>query len=330
MANNDGYWQSLARIALLFAMAALCVKPSAAQQDLQIMVNGPWSYVANDDKTIFLVAPGSMHHKTYIFAGTDAAEFAKPAHQGDVIPAGGLTLTFTHDGTPITYPSDGEGAAVYPAQANPSRVSAVLTGKALTNPSAPQPSVILLPKPDSYSTFVDPNGHYDGFSESKVYISDQAVMANRHAQTIPPHLYTTWMVLHYGVKNFPVDITNASNGTKYTATDAMPGISIIAGDPAMRHDNTCDYVSLESFNDQTALWDLNAGITSKRYARFPMETMLPPGQQIHYHYDYADCSDETPIIPLRGSEKSPIVWVAAGGSADCHTHQLSINGAGPQ
>lgn len=329
MANNDGYWQYLGRIALLLAMAALCVKISAAQQDLEIMVNGPWSYVANDDTTIFLVAPGSMHHKTYIYAGTDAAEFAKPAHQGDVIPAGKLTLTFTHDGTPIAYPSDGEGATVYPARANTSRVNAVLKAKALTNPSAPQPYVILLPKPDSYSTFVDPNGHYDGFSESKVYISDQAVMSNRHAQTIPPQLYTTWMVLHYGVKKFPVDVTD-SNGKKYTATDAMPGISIIAGDPAMRHDNACDYVSLESFNDQTVLWDLNAGSTSKRYARFPMETMLPPGQQIHYHYDYADCSDETPIIPARGGEKSPIVWGAAGGSADCHTHQMSINGAGPQ
>ena len=171
MANNDGYWQSLASILFLFAMAALCVKPSAAQQDLQIMVNGPWSYVANDDKTIFLVAPGSMHHKTYIFAGTDAAEFAKPAHQGDVIPAvKDSHVRFTDDGTPITYPSDGEGAAVYTAQANPSRVSAVLTGKALTNPSAPQPYVILLPKPDSYSTFVDPNGHYDGFSESKQHL----------------------------------------------------------------------------------------------------------------------------------------------------------------
>jgi len=316
-------------------MAALCVKPSAAQKDLQIMVNGPWSYVANDDKTIFLVAPGSMHHKTYIFAGTDAADFAKPAHQGDVIPAGSLTLTFTHDGTPITNPSDGEGAALYPAKANPSRVSAVLTGNVLTNPPAAQPNVILLPKPDSYSTFVDPNGHYEGFSESKVYISDQPVMANRHAQTIPPQLYTTWMVLHYGVKSFDVKVTSKlPDGTIYKiyqATDTMPGISIIAGDPAMRHDNACDYVSLESFNDQTALWDLNAiSSPSKRYARFPMQTLLPEGQQIHYHYDYGDCSDETPTIPLSGSVHSPIVWATAGGSADCHTSQLSINGAGPK
>ncbi len=322
MKDSLGYSHSLGKIALLFVTAILCLKPSVAQTDLQVMVNGPWSYVTDSlhPDRIFLVAPASTHHKTYIFVGTNAADFP---NQAPIVQAGLYTLDFGQRGTPITNP-DGEGTNVCSAMASTSRVSSILAGNAPTNPPAPQPFVISLPKPDSYSTFLDPNGRFDGFSESKVYVSDQA---HQFPKSVQPQLYTTWMVLHYGVTSFPNDVSatfpNGSN-TTYTTTVSQPGISIVAGDPDKdQRDNQCDYVSLESLNGQTALWNLNnPALHIARRGHFPLQTLIPPGTQIHYHYDYS-CSDDTPNM----TDKWP---GRAGGSADCHTCQLGINGAGPQ
>ena len=315
MKDRCNYAKPLWSLALLLTTFGPWAAPLFGQ-DLQIMVNGPWSYAtdpAQPDR-IFLVAPKSNHHKTYIFVGTDADQLAEQTE----LPQPGLyTLDFDRGGTPINNPTDGEGAAIYSATVDRSRVSDVLKGKAPTNPPAPQPYVISLPRPDSYTTFVDPNGNYEGFSESKVYTSSQA---HNSPKSVPPQLYTTWMVLHYGVKGFPntATATGPNGSTTYTTTKSLPGISIVSGDPRKNpHDNKCDYVSLESLNDQTALWNL-----STRYAHFPLQTLIPRGKQIHYHYDYS-CSDTAPDMADQWHGE-------AGGSADCHTSQLSINKAGPQ
>src|SRR5437016_10805736 len=83
MTHTCRYSHTLKSITILFAFAVLFTRPSAAQYDLQIMVNGPWDYVIdpnpgksptpNDDRLV-LVAPASMSHKAYIFEGTNATK----------------------------------------------------------------------------------------------------------------------------------------------------------------------------------------------------------------------------------------------------------------
>jgi len=302
--------QTMGRIALLFVIALLCARPSAAQKDLQIMVSGPWAYVASaSDKTrIFLVAPASAHHKTYIFPGTNAADFR---NQGSYIIGNGLyRLDFDPSLKAAYTPTPQEATVISPATVNDlNKVSAIV--------SSTSNYVISLPAPDDYSTYVDPLGLVDGYSESKVAPSSVT-------PSTPPKVYTTWMVLHYSVKALPALLkqtgaANKSIATRDPAGKAPGGISIVLGDPNLNdYDPYCDSISLESLNGQNSLWGLT------EYARFPKQDKY--GKQRHYLYDYT-CSDSVPNMKAMGRARQ--MSLTSGGGADCHSYQISINKAGP-
>jgi hypothetical protein len=306
------YSQTLARPVYLFALTLLLVLPSAAQTDLQIMVSGPWAYVASaSDKTrIFLVAPPSAHHQAFIFAGTNAADFRK---QGAYIVGKGLyQLDFDWNLKTAYTPTPQEAVVVPLATVNDlNKVSAIL--------SSMNNYVISLPVPDDYSTYVDPLGQVDGYSESKVN-------ANSVTQSIAPKLYTTWMVLHYSVKSLPVSLQQTGTANKTIPTrdpngKAPGGISIVLGDPNLwDYDPDCDSISLESLQGQDSLWGLT------EFARFPKQDKT--GKQRHYLYDYYGCSDSVPNMEAMKHSKKQ-ANSTSGGGADCHSHQYNINKAGP-
>ncbi|HEY6767268.1 MAG TPA: hypothetical protein VI386_21120 [Candidatus Sulfotelmatobacter sp.] len=299
------------RKAFSFCLTLVLAGPLFAQQDLQIMLNGPWAYYApdpNNGNNIVLVTPVSPHHKTYIFGGTNAADLV------DQTPAapGVYTIKFSRDGGVLPDNTPKESPLVCTASSPASQAKLVAQGKP---PSGVPVYVISVPKPDGYTTYTSPTRDFEGYSESKVYASDSS---KKRGESIPPALYTTWMVLHYGFKNVPSTITGSGPGGAFTLStnDTPSGVSIVASDPHKETgDNECDYISLESFSLQRDLWG-----TDLKYARFPKESINPPGPQLHYHYDYDGCRDDAvpkPTGTLHG---------LSGGSADCHACQMGING----
>ena len=294
MKHTRFHSKRLGRRALLCVMASLCAWPSFAQQDLQVMVSGPWSYATDTTypNRLFLVAPGkSDHHKVYLLPGADPTVFKS----GTPSPTGTYTLDYTAvKGTPATaYPNPPVLSGVSigsPAK----KVRPILVNKKNKN------YVISLPTPDGYSTY---SGSM-GTSESEV--------SNKRISnaTVEPKQYTTWMVLHYNVAQIPNSF-RVSNGASLPTTGG--GISIVLGDPKDYDDDAiCDHVSLESVKERNRLWHV------KQYARFP-KLLDPQGTQNHGMYDYDRCSDSNP-------KKYPLDLGAAG-SADCHASQGNVNNA---
>jgi hypothetical protein len=168
---------------------------------------------------------------------------------------------------------------------------------------------VSLPTPDYYTTY---SGNWGGgFSESKL---DVVPIANQ----LPSH-FTTWMVLHYWVSGTSASASLTAvlddNGQlpttpPYSFTiDAnpkapkalVPAISLVMAAVKGQNNTVCDSFSQDSFDHATKLWGLT------RYAKFPEED--PSGVQ------------EPGVYASRCTSGQ------AAGSADCHSPQMSINGA---
>jgi hypothetical protein len=312
-------------IAFLILMA-LHPTSSVAQTEVQIMVNGSWDYVEDpnprNDPTaagrsldrIVLVAPQHSSHGAFVFSGNNAAHFVnktvdKSGGRSEVV----LTPIYPQLASGIYYldidnlqPKSGhQPTAKDRKPSNYINAQFVRIGKineVLYTPNPKMPRVaISLPEPDYYSTYSGKRG----FSESKI---DTKAIANQK-----PHKYTTWMVLHYWVNNSPSAVltTILDDGTAYPPSNytfrndlggSTPiGISVVMGAIKVDPDIDCDSFSLESFNMSSQLWGLT------RYAKFPGEDLT--GNQ-HAGVYHSTCG---------GGRR-------AGGSADCHSAQMSTNG----
>ena len=86
--------------------------------------------------------------------------------------------------------------------------------------------VISLPYPNKFSTFDDQTYVWDGYSESKVDLTNPV-----DASTLPA-LYTTTMVLHYWAKNVPtqVNVDRTPTSTSWPLGSTPLGITIAAAD----------------------------------------------------------------------------------------------------
>ena len=293
------------RLALLAVVAVICVTPSYAQKDLQVMVAGPWSYVTDSvafPGRLLLVASGiSAHHSVYILGGTSPF----PPYPAPTLIQHPGSYALNYAATPATYSNTGNVPVVCGASiSSPStNVTPILNNSNKAN------YVISLPIPDGYSTYSGPYGS----SESEV---SSAPIPD--ANSAPPQVrYTTWMVLHYGVKKIPKSF-QLTGSLSTTVSSSSGGISIVLGDDGT-YDPKCDSVSLESVKERNALWTL------KQYARFPKQTAL--GAQQPGQYDFGDCPDSGPLFATKQSEVMPKTWPFSPGSADCHSCQMSVNNA---
>src|SRR6478752_3309128 len=85
---------------LLIAVAVL-LKPAAAQHEVQIMVNGPWAYVATPTPTPPAPPPTTIlatalipNHKLVIFSGEDADQFPNAPASSQLSMKGAYNLAF--------------------------------------------------------------------------------------------------------------------------------------------------------------------------------------------------------------------------------------------
>lgn len=326
MRNAARYLHALTMAAVFIAIPALCTPFSDAQTEVQIMVNGSWDFVKDPSPQkdpnsagekldrVVLVAAYIKSHGAFIFQGSDAAHFLTDTlppnpiysplatgiyyldinnliqHSGHTRPVGDLP--------PVIW-SDTE------AQSVPTKTIENI----LYNSSSNVRWAVSLPAPDYYSTYSGPRGTSESAVDVKV-IPDSAT-ATKLAKS-----YTTWMVLHYWVNSSaPVAtlIGNLDNTTtplplpnlNFTTTSAspVPGVSVVMGAIEQECDFKCDLISQHSFDQGTSLW----GFT--RYAKFPEED----NQGTQTKGKYNNC----PSPPHRCPK--------SGGSADCHSPQMSIN-----
>jgi hypothetical protein len=337
MKNSVGYLHSLPKVALLFiVMNAFWVEPAAAQNDLQILVTGPWSYVrdqTNYPNRLVLVAPAknsqghASHHQVYSWSGTDVTANPSSVSSKVTLQPGIYTLDFDPSlkGMPIS-----QGA-------KPTLCGASVTNAGNVDAGAVGASnyVISLPIPDAYSTYIDPNGTYSGTSYSQVSANDITPI-NPATET----QYTTLMALHYGVKSLPPSLTlngpSLGGPVQLQTVDSTGkfsgGVSILAADPNLTDDDPwCDDISRQSIQERNSLWKIT------EYARFPRFLLDSLGNYHQWpgHYDFS-CSD-SPSSSSSLKEKKKVKHAGrrvilpnrSGGSADCHACQMSIinNGA---
>lgn len=308
-------WSKLVmRSALLFGMALLFVRPSVAQQDFQVVVTGPWSYIHQGSR-LYLVAPGHSSHGVYVYSGVDPSRWLSLSP----FPSGTHTIDFI-PGTyqPGTRPVDSEGKII------PLAGSAVCNGgtpsntQTIINNTGNLNFVISLPYPDKFSTFEDANYVWDGYSESKVDLT------NPVGPSALPAPYTTTMTLHYWTQSVPAQINVDGVRTDTSWPSGVPlGITIAAAERGGNVcNNVCDNISLMSVNERNALFQIH------QHASFPSVLDMVGHQSHHYN---RSCSPTLlsktakEIDKASEGDKSLNPFCAtANGSADCHTCQMSI------
>ena len=315
MKHACGFLQSTVGITLLVGVF-LCVTPLWGQDDLQIVVTGPWSYYTQDKKTLYLIAPGNSSHKFYLYEGGDVARWVPPTGAPSR-PAGIYAIGFDSSYQKGSRPTTGRGASPLElsnvcATANtPSNIKSVISDK--TN------YIVQLPYPDKFSTFEDPKDLWDGYSESR---AEPVGSANNVTGLTPAALYTTTMVLHYWVKggipshiNLSVNSgTSAPIATSFPATDPAEGITIVSAAIELSASWPCDDMSLDSVDERNALLGIS------QHVLFPEVVDINGDQSHRYHYG---CTQS------KSSTDSHASHPVAASSADCHACQMSINAAIP-
>ena len=316
------YSKALGRLVFLLATTSFAV-PCLAQNEFQVIVNGPWAYYKQNGR-LYLIAPGKSSHNVYIYGGTDVGAWAssKPVctatHSDPLCPISQGTYMFDPKNAdfkpgplstiagdqPVLY--DGSSAKTDPGT--------------VIGPSQTSNYVISLPLPNAKdfaaTTYDDQDSPFEGYSESRVW---KGSPTKALAQAAPPTLYTTIMVLHYGLGTNPIPPSltlskpvNGSSTISTTAPTGSPqGVTIVAGDTdSNARYLECDDVSLMSSKEREMLW--NTGYS----ALFP-EEVDQTGLQSH-HYQFDDCL---------GTHRQR--WPLSGGSGDCHMAQMDLNSAIP-
>jgi hypothetical protein len=231
------------KLVVIFAAFLIVVQRLPAQNiEVQIMVDGPWSYVADPDHAgkIVIIAPNSSHHgPVTIFPGEFADQFSKQSYP-TVAPIGNYDIDFqTTCSAPAPPP-------------NTFKISGVPTPDVKTLIAGPGNRFsISLPAPCSYSSA----------RRSRAKIDTKLPIGTGETD------YTTWMVLHYKVSNIPRALVTGSSDDLTVAYKSKPvgfkninsanpaAISIVLGsDEPYDTDPECDSTSNVSVRDAGALF----------------------------------------------------------------------------
>jgi hypothetical protein len=254
---------------------------SAQCSDFQLVVNGPWAYVAdphpekdpnpNGYKTkrlVLVTSQGMGHsHKAFIHDGVDGRLGTGPVDPGlyylDLDNRSFAGQAPVNDLPAMTYfapqPVDA-GKIDYVIYSEPNRVA------------------FSVPQPDYVSTYI---GQYGvGLAESKIDIN--------HITPDTPYAYhTIELVLHYQVCQPVSSVTCSTCSKSLLRGNDIPvsgkGLSIASGAYGKKSSRRCDDYSSQSFSESKALWGL------VHYARFP-EELDEVGTQHHGYYNY-DCPE---------------------------------------
>jgi len=259
------------RLIMLSFALVFCAVPGLAQsQEVQVLVNGPWTFAQDPDdssRVVLIALPADHHGPVLIFPGEDASNYVPQAHSAHraagytrpSYPAGRYALEFSKADCPAnTPPSDG---GALPISVKPDLIKQIVNNRGSYHPNTSRYSVSL-PAPCYYTHL---NQSY-----SRIASTPGAIASMQG----PGTLYTVLMVLHYFVKptvranltGEAYDETMEYNDTiPFAAKTAghAPAISIVMPSPQSGSSTDCDSHSLESF---VAMNDL---LRTDLYGQFP-------------------------------------------------------------
>jgi hypothetical protein len=270
---------------LLFAILWFPKSATAQQHEIQIMVNGPWAYVATPTPTppappatTIIATPSITNHKLVIFPGEDADQFPRAPAGSEVSMKGAYQLAFQGvnlaDCSLIPPKSATPEPSPFPVTVSSNAANSVITGS--LNGFA-----ITLPTP-CYAT---------NFADSRSRIDPTTIDPDPHKSPAEAE-YTIWRVLHYSVDTPGTATASITGGAQprtvpFQANDIqdVPAISIVMGDPHGNDTNIrCDSLSVDSFQQEAQLFN-----NLKLHVQFPR--LVAPGTQTH---DYKpDCIDNS-------------------------------------
>jgi hypothetical protein len=239
--------QNVYRIVLLFLMnfviGLTLTTPLAAQTDIKIIVNGPWSYVADpaDNQRVIIISPKTSHH-------LDVQIGPKPSANKNYLTPGLYRIEIAN-----SFTCDSTTSAAFPYQLTNIGDSAIANAIASTG----KRYAFSIPKPCYYS---EKEFTFSNISASPIVSSGSTTKGDH---------YSRLMELHYTVKP-AADSTltgQSDNGTVYNDSIGFRGNAIwvsmqtdtFGGDT----DLDCDSTSAISFLNSLSLFG------AKRYVWFP-------------------------------------------------------------
>jgi hypothetical protein len=197
----------------LIVSAALFVKPATAKQEVVVMVNGPWAYVADPDPNmqgrLVVIAPQSGDHAPpVIFSGADATQFANKFS----VVEGKYVLEINNlDRASCSSPPPASSYSTYPLNnVGQAQVAAAVHSKTRYAFSLPAPCYVTA-EPGYYGhSRIDPNKPPD--------------------KNTPDVAYNMWLVLHYYVTNVDSAVLNGqSDDQTVTYTNRPIGFTMSNG-----------------------------------------------------------------------------------------------------
>lgn len=229
--------------ALSLFLTVLLVPLAAHAQEIQIFVNGPWSYApttdAHGNPQIALIAPVSTnhYHTIHVSPGPDAT--TTPGSASDPGPG-------KYDLSLVLARCKRTSTTGYEAKANPFQVAVSTSAitAAIAKAASANAFAILLPPP-CYAS-----------SESTSW-SRMSTAASPTEDTFgAPDGYTTLMVLHYWVSSLTATVAGQNFTLIPAPGEAIPALSINLASPPL-NDPQCDRHSIESVTDTASLFTTN-------------------------------------------------------------------------
>jgi hypothetical protein len=293
-----------AKIVFAILVAMMRSAPIIAQNDVEIEIAGPWSYVEDpaDPSRIIVITP-DVGHTMAVFMGDDPLLYVNVPHPTN--PALGshrlefATVSCSSSPTPHVPVSH----TLYPANG----VTSQIIHSALTSSTNYSLS---LPKPCSYLSALE--SHMKFNSTKPVADND------------PENNFTTWMTLRYKVNPTTTGAvldqgtphaTNVTFGSNSSSSKKGIGVIVYLNVPP---DTDCDSHSATAFDATLKLWNLPSV-----YRAFPQLTDLGNSNQQHATYCYG-CAQTPNGVPTQCTVRKRTK--RAPGRADCHAPQLNVNG----
>lgn len=311
-------WAHQIKLGILVLLHLVLSAASFAQNNVEIELAGPWSYVQDpvDQDRIYVIAP-ILGHKMAVFTGDNAYVFSSPL----MPPPGTHRLDFAT--TPCNSSTTGE----HPLYAIDGVAKQTITD-ALASPNV---YVLSLPKPCSYQI--------NDRSRFKFNPTKPVTGASQE------QIVATWMILGYNATDpsVPSDFDKAAGSASKIPFGSNSGANkkaisaILFVDPGIDPDQRCDMHSSAIFDSILDLWK-----SPHAYRMFPGITPAANGSNSNTQtnsYDYKNCSQrmiggEGMFEPKQqkqekssSKEKTKLKTLRkAPGRADCHAAQVNVNG----
>lgn len=277
MKNTCVYWQTVKRFAVLLTITASFVSSLAARtNEIQIMVNGPWSYLPDPDdpnnRILLLVPKVKFHEDIAIFPGPEAHKTIPP--DATKLPPGRYKMAVSGPSKPFDKADCDAIRPHVPPTLYKLNVGAAPIGSAIQgNTHDPEESGTLMSR---YAISLPVPCFYSSMHE------DSSMMWTNTYPNVDTQ-YTTWMAFHYSSKSgdaLSVSLEGQSLTLDSPAYYPFPSMSIVMPSQDDYKGSECDPVSIMSLHKSATL----IGQYNQIHVQFPVTLGSTHGAYQTHHY----------------------------------------------